>query len=150
MLLRDGRIERVAPHLEPAANDLDAGGLVLSPGFIDIHCHSEFAALVYPRAESKVLAGVTTDVSGNCGASPFPLVGEYRRRRQAEWGRHGLALDWQSAAEYFARAEASPCSVNRAVLAGHGAIRASVVGYADRRPSAEERSRNAPAPCRGH
>ena len=141
VLLRDGRIERIAPHLEPAANDLDATGLVLSPGFIDIHCHSEFAALVYPRAESKVLAGVTTDVSGNCGASPFPLVGEFRERRQAEWGRHGLTLDWQSAAGYFDRAEASPCSVNRAVLAGHGAIRAAVVGYADRRASTEERRR---------
>ena len=139
VLLRDGRIERIAPDLPPAANDLDAAGLVLSPGFIDIHCHSEFAALVYPRAESKVLAGVTTDVSGNCGASPFPLVGEFRARRQAEWQRHGLTFDWQSAAEFFDRAEASPSSVNRIVLAGHGAVRAAVVGYADRPASADER-----------
>jgi len=135
----DGRISRIAPHLEPAAGDLDATGLVLAPGFIDIHCHSEFAALVYPRAESKVLAGVTTDVSGNCGASPFPLVGEFRERRQAEWQRHGLTLDWQSAAEFFDRASAAPCSVNRVVLAGHGAVRAAVVGYADRPASADER-----------
>ncbi len=141
VLLRDGRIRRIAPDLEPAAADLDAAGLVLSPGFIDIHCHSGFAALVYPRAESKVLAGVTTDVSGNCGASPFPLVGEFRTRRQAQWQRHGLTLDWQSAAEYFDRAEASPCSINRALLAGHGAIRAAVLGYADRPASADERAR---------
>lgn len=136
--VRNGRIERIAPQLEPAANDLDAGGLVLAPGFIDIHCHSDFASLVYPRAESKVMAGVTTDVSGNCGASPFPLVGEFRARRQAEWQRHGLTLDWRSAEEYFDRVEGSPCSVNRAVLVGHGAIRAAVVGYADRRASADE------------
>ncbi|MBE3069234.1 MAG: D-aminoacylase, partial [Planctomycetes bacterium] len=65
--LADGRVRRVAPALAAAECDLDATGLFVCPGFIDIHCHSDFAAFVYPRAESKVLAGVTTDVSGNCG-----------------------------------------------------------------------------------
>ena len=145
--LVDGRIRQIAPHLPPSSpapsavegSDLDATGLTVAPGFIDIHCHSEFAAFVYPRAESKVLAGVTTDVSGNCGASPFPLVGEFRDRRRAEWRPYGLEMDWETAAEYFARAEAAPSSVNRAVLAGHGAIRAAVVGYADRPTDARER-----------
>jgi len=136
----DGRIARLAPALEPAERDLDAAGLTLSPGFIDIHCHSEFAAFVYPRAESKVLAGVTTDVSGNCGASPFPLVGEFLARRQAEWQPRGLAIDWSTADAYYARAEAAPSSVNRALLAGHGAVRAAVVGYADRPTTADERA----------
>jgi len=136
-----GRIARIAPRLSPAARDLDAAGLAVSPGFIDIHCHSEFSAFVYPRAESKVLAGVTTDVSGNCGASPFPLTGEFRQRRQDEWRPYGLGLDWESAADYFARAEAAPSSVNRAILAGHGAIRAAVVGYADRLTTRRERRR---------
>ena len=136
-----GRIARVAPHLAPAARDLDATGLTISSGFIDVHCHSEFSAFVYPRAESKVLAGVTTDVSGNCGASPFPLAGEFRDRRQDEWRPYGLVLDWESAADYFARADAAPSSVNRAVLAGHGAIRAAVVGYADRLTTRRERRR---------
>ena len=136
-----GRIARVAPRLAPAARDLDATGLTISSGFIDIHCHSEFSAFVYPRAESKVLAGVTTDVSGNCGASPFPLAGEFRDRRQDEWRPYGLVLDWESAADYFARADAAPSSVNRAVLAGHGAIRAAVVGYADRLTTRRERRR---------
>ena len=141
LALEAGRIARIAPGLGPAAHDLDATGLFVAPGFIDIHCHSEFSALVYPLAESKVLAGVTTDVSGNCGGSPFPLVGEYRARREADWRSHGLALDWNSPAEYFARAEAIPSSVNRAILAGHGAIRAAVVGYADRPSTPEERRR---------
>ncbi len=141
LAIEGGRIARVAPRLEAGARDLDATGLAVSPGFIDIHCHSEFAALVYPRAESKVFAGVTTDVSGNCGAGPFPLVGEYRNRRLAHWEPHGLELDWTSAREYFARAEAAPSSVNRALLAGHGAIRAAVVGYAGRATDAAERCR---------
>jgi len=136
-----GRIIRIEPYLNPGPSDLDAAGLVVAPGFIDIHCHSEFSALVYPRAESKVLAGVTTDVSGNCGASPFPLVGEFRDNRRAEWAHHGLVLDWESAAEFYERAEASPCAVNRAFLAGHGALRAAVVGYADRPTDGRERRR---------
>jgi N-acyl-D-amino-acid deacylase len=141
MAISAGRILRIGPYLNPGANDLDAAGLVIAPGFIDIHCHSEFSALVYPRAESKVLAGVTTDVSGNCGGSPFPLVGEFRDSRQAEWGHHGLKLDWESAAEFYDRAEAAPCAVNRAFLAGHGALRAAVVGYADRPTDGRERRR---------
>jgi N-acyl-D-amino-acid deacylase len=136
-----GRILRIEPYLNPGANDLDAGGLVVSPGFIDIHCHSEFSAFIYPRAESKVLAGVTTDVSGNCGASPFPLVGEFRDRRQAEWRHYGLVLDWESASEFFERAEASLCAVNRAFLAGHGALRAAVAGYDDRPTDGRDRRR---------
>jgi len=139
--IRDGRIEQVAAQLPPGALDLDAGGQTVAPGFIDIHCHSELSAFVFPRAESKVLSGVTTDVSGNCGASPFPMVGEFRERRQAEFAPYGLKINWESAREFFARAEASPCSINRAVLAGHGALRAAVVGYADRPASAEDRRR---------
>ena len=138
--LRDGRIKCIVPSLPPGPRgDLDAAGLTVSPGFIDIHCHSEFSAFVYPRAESKVLAGITTDVSGNCGSSPFPLVGEFRARRQAEWSPYGLTVDWESAREFFARAGAVPCSINRALLAGHGALRAAVVGYADRPAAPDER-----------
>jgi N-acyl-D-amino-acid deacylase len=135
-----GRIERIAPGLEPAGRDLDASGLTLSPGFIDIHCHSGFAALAYTEAESKVLAGVTTDVSGNCGSSPFPLTGEVLARRRDEWRPRGLEVDWWSPAAYFDRAEAAPSSVNRALLAGHGTIRAAVVGYAGRPTTADERA----------
>ncbi|MFO8014281.1 MAG: amidohydrolase family protein [Phycisphaerae bacterium] len=134
-----GRIRRIAARLGPADRDLDATGLTLSPGFIDIHCHSGFAALLYPRAESKVLAGVTTDVSGNCGTSPFPLTGEVLARRRDEWQPRGLLVDWSSPAEYFDRAEAAPSSVNRALLAGHGTLRAVVVGYPDRPTTADER-----------
>jgi N-acyl-D-amino-acid deacylase len=139
--IRGGRVARLARRLEAGPHDLDATGLAVSPGFIDLHCHSEFASLVYPRAESKVLGGVTTDVSGNCGAGPFPLVGEFRARREREWQPHGLSLDWTTAAEYFARLEAAPSSVNRALLVGHGAVRAAVVGYAARAAVPDERRR---------
>jgi len=141
LALSGGRISRIAPALPPAASDLGAAGLAVAPGFIDIHCHSEFSAFVYPRADSKVLAGVTTDVSGNCGASPFPLTGEFRRRRQDEWSHYGLTIDWQSAAEYYRRAEAAPSSVNRAMLVGHGALRAAALGYADRPADGRQRRR---------
>ena len=53
--------------------DLDARGLVVSPGFIDIHTHSDMSLLIDGRGQSKVSQGVTTDVTGNCGFSPFPI-----------------------------------------------------------------------------
>lgn len=117
---------------------IDAAGLTVGPGFIDIHGHSEFNALVYPRADSKVLSGVTTEVSGNCGGGAFPLTGELLRRREVEYESLGLRIDWRGAADYFARAEAAPSSVNRIVLIGHGDVRAAVMDYSPALASREQ------------
>jgi N-acyl-D-amino-acid deacylase len=57
---------------ERAERVIDASGLVASPGFIDMHSHSDFTLLVNPKAESKVRQGVTTEVIGNCGFSAAP------------------------------------------------------------------------------
>ena len=139
----DGKIVSIEPaqpqdkHAAPAPRDttalrgrtIDATGLAIMPGFIDIHSHSDLAWFVWPNATSKLLAGVTTDVSGNCGLSGFPLAGETLARRRAEYGRYGLDINWATAAEYFARLEGSPCGVNRAVLVGHGNLRGVTIGY---------------------
>ncbi|MFB3892304.1 MAG: amidohydrolase family protein [Phycisphaerae bacterium] len=122
-----------------AGKVLDAAGKAVMPGFIDIHTHSELAYLIWPNATSKLLSGVTTDVAGNCGSSAFPLLGDVLRRRQADNAKYGLSIDWTDAAGYFARLEATPCSVNRAVLVGHGNLRGSVVGYDNRPATRQER-----------
>jgi len=74
--LADGRIVEVGPDLAGSAERvIDAGGLVLSPGFIDIHGHSDMTLFRHPLLESKLFQGVTTEVIGNCGLGLFPVRG---------------------------------------------------------------------------
>jgi N-acyl-D-amino-acid deacylase len=75
--IKDGRITEISPTLEAEAQEtIDAAGCVVSPGFIDMHSHSDFTLLLHPQAESKIRQGVTTELTGNCGGSPAPVPAE--------------------------------------------------------------------------
>jgi len=111
-----------------AGEVLDAAGLCLCPGFIDIHAHSEFNVLI-DAGRSKVMQGITTEVCGNCGLSAAPLLGMARAQRKAALAAFGLAPDWATMAGYFERLERIPLRTNVALLAGHGNVRGSVIGY---------------------
>jgi N-acyl-D-amino-acid deacylase len=127
--LADARADRV----------IDATGKIVAPGFIDMHTHSDFASLIVPTADSKVHAGVTTEVLGQCGASAFPLRGEAHARKAAAYLEAGtLEITWNDLAGYLAEAESRGCSVNRVLMVGHNVVRASVMGYADRAPTRDE------------
>lgn len=120
---------------------IDANGMIVCPGFIDIHSHSEIHLLNNPLAESKVRQGVTTELVGNCGTSPGPVIGA---AREALWDySHALDvdIDWASLDEYLLRLSNAKPSVNVATLVGASMIRASVVGNDDRRPTEEEVTR---------
>src|SRR6185436_11159285 len=70
-----GRIAAIAPQIdEPAAKTIDATGLAVAPGFIDIKTHSDFTLPINPKAESKVRQGVTTEIIGHCGFSVAPAL----------------------------------------------------------------------------
>jgi N-acyl-D-amino-acid deacylase len=120
---------------------LDAEAQVVAPGFIDIHSHSEFNLLLNPSAESKVRQGVTTEVCGNCGVSPAPLIGEAKSHRQDSLSSFGLEIDWSSLGEYCTRVQNQGISLNVATLIGQGTVRASVMGYLNREATSEELSR---------
>lgn len=120
---------------------IDVKGLAVSPGFIDIHAHSEFTLLADPRGEGKVTQGVTTEVSGNCGLSAGPLYGDYFERRKGDLSELGLELDWHDLGEYFGILKNRGLSLNFATLIGHGNLRGSVVGYGNRKPTGEEMER---------
>ena len=123
----------------PAAERLDAGGRIVCPGFIDTHAHSEFTLLADPRAEGKLRQGVTTEIIGNCGLSAGPLLGACAERREADLREFGIPERWTTLEEYFRILEGRGPALNVASLAGHGNLRASVVGYADRPADEGER-----------
>ena len=122
-----------------ARHTIDATSMIVAPGFIDVHTHSDFTLPVTPSATAKLLQGVTTDVTGNCGFSPFPLV-----HRTAEGDRHGaffeprLAERWATLAAYRDAITDIAPAINVAPLTGLGAVRLSVLGDEDRAPSETE------------
>ena len=123
------------PEGSPGAQ-LDARGLALAPGFIDVHTHDDFAAVLHPEMGFKVLGGVTTVVVGNCGmgAAPWPAA-----RAMAGAFHPGARLpEWHGYAGYLALLGDEPPSCNVAALVGHGTARAAVMGGAQRAPSQDE------------
>lgn len=136
--IRGDTIVHVGNGPKEADETIDLAGLSVSPGFIDAHGHSEFTLLADPRALGKLLQGVTTEINGNCGLSAGPLIGEARERREEDLREYGISERWETLSEYLSILERRGPGLNFATLAGHGSIRASVVGYADRVPSEKE------------
>ncbi len=134
--------DRTAAIGDLAASDAEAvipaEGMVVSPGFIDAHAHSDFTLLADPRAEGKILQGVTTEINGNCGMSAAPLHGKALERRDEDLVELGIRKRWNTVREYRDLIEQQGIAVNVAMLAGHGNIHGSVVGYDDRLPRPEE------------
>ena len=140
--IKDGRISDIGElSSSESKRVLDAKGLVVAPGFIDMHAHSDFSLLVNPLAESKVRQGVTTEVIGNCGSSAAPLndfLKEEIKETSPVLEEAKLKLDWYSMDEYLKRLERNGIALNVAPLVGNGNIRALVMGYDSRRSSRSE------------
>ncbi len=137
--IKGDKIEAIGNLNESLAEKvINAKSLVISPGFIDPHSHSEFTLLANPRGESKVMQGVTTEINGNCGLSAAPLIGESRDQREGDFEELSIKERWATFGEYFSILESKGLGLNFATLAGHGNIRSSVIGYNDRHPSKEE------------
>ncbi|UCG78474.1 MAG: D-aminoacylase [Nitrospirota bacterium] len=123
----------------PSASDIiNVEGLVLCPGFIDTHGHSEFSVLAAPECMSKLYQGITTEINGNCGLSAAPLAGEAKERREADLDEFNITERWSTFDEYFEILRKRSPFINFATLTGHGNIRASVKGYSDGRSTKDE------------
>jgi N-acyl-D-amino-acid deacylase len=142
LAIHDGRIVAVGAKLSgDAGKIIDAAGLAVAPGFIDIKTHSDFTLPINPKAESKVRQGVTTEIIGHCGYSVAPVLpGKVELLRDylspsAPW----LPFREMSFPDYLATFPAT--SVNAGMLVGHNTLRLMVMGMAARAPSAEELDR---------
>ena len=135
--VRDDRIAKVG-RIDPseAKEVIDATGLIVSPGFIDIHSHSDGYLLENPKAESTVRQGITTVGVGNCGLSAAPIGGDYRPSKSIMPDK--LEWDWTTMGDYLARLEKKGVSVNVVPLVGHSNIRGVVMGYKRGKPSRME------------
>ena len=136
-----GKIAHVGKLAKARAEKIiNARGSVVSPGFIDIHTHSDLSLLINSRAESKIRQGVTTEVIGNCGTSPAPVRKETLRFLKDEWGAEAKAVkwNWTSFGDYLHRLEENGVSPNVASLVGHGTVRTAVIGVENRSPTSKE------------
>jgi N-acyl-D-amino-acid deacylase len=137
--LRGGRISAIAPSLYfSAADEIDAEGLVLAPGFIDAHTHDDISVIRTPAMLPKLSQGVTTVIVGNCGISaspvrlrgdppdPMTLLGDAEDFRYSEFSSYIAAID-----------EAGP-AVNVASLVGHTALRNNIMDRLDRAATGDE------------
>jgi N-acyl-D-amino-acid deacylase len=135
------RGDRIAAmgHLEGATaiRQMDATGLVASPGFIDVQGQSEFNVLVDGRAASKITQGVTTEITGE-GVSIAPLndvlVDDLRERAK----KYGVTLDWRSLDEYFRHFERGRPAINLGTFIGAGGLRTYVIGKDDHPATPDE------------
>jgi N-acyl-D-amino-acid deacylase len=137
-----GRIAAIGPALSGgAAREIDATGLAVAPGFIDIKTHSDFTLPINPKAESKVRQGVTTEIIGHCGFSVAPcLPGKVELLRDylspsAPW----LPFREMSFPDYLDTFPAT--SVNAGMLVGHNTLRLMVMGMDQRAPTPAELAR---------
>ena len=145
VLLAEGRIAEIAPAITggPA---IDATGLVLAPGFIDMHAHSDLALLTDPEHLAKVGQGVTLEVLGQDGLSYAPVdettLGHIRRQITG-WNGDPAGFDWnwRGVGGYLDRLDSTGIAVNACYLVPHGSVRMLVLGYDDRAPSPAELER---------
>ena len=144
VLVEDDRIVEVIPagelqnfKISEPQNLIDASGLIVSPGFIDAHTHSDAYLVIEPDAPSKVTQGITTEINGQCGGSVAPRYGE--ARLSSDWAAVlGDRLIWRSLAEYREVLAAAKPAVNTVQFIGHNTLRSSVIGYAARAAGDED------------
>ena len=140
--LKGGAIEAIGGlRAAEAKRRIDAEGMVVAPGFIDIHSHSDYNVLIDPRVESKVRQGVTTEVVGNCGSSAAPMNADVRAYRE-KYMRARLGEDfqfnWATLRDYLGLIDGVGASFNLVAVVGQGTIRQNVMGYENREPTKAE------------
>lgn len=125
--IRDGKIAAIGKDLGSSAETLlDAKGLTVSPGFIDIHVHTDTNLFDAPRGDSRIYQGITSEVGGNCGYCPFVYSDQAWEGRK-DRPRHGGPA-WRNIDGFYQRLTENKIGINYSSLVGHGDVREAVVG----------------------
>ena len=141
LAIKDGRIVRIGKiDSASAAKSIDAHGLTVAPGFIDMLGQSEVSMLVDPHVPSKIFQGITTEITGE-GNSIAPVNDRMLAEDRAGFEHYHLTPDWRTLADYFKRLEAQGMGINLATYVGATSVRRMVIGNDDRAPTAEELAR---------
>ncbi|MBT8333337.1 MAG: amidohydrolase family protein, partial [Deltaproteobacteria bacterium] len=137
--IKDGVID-VIGDLEKysALEQIDASGLVVSPGFIDMHTHSDFTLLVNGAAENQVHQGVTLEAIGQCGHSCAPVTNPSSFSKSIIGYHSGLPITWKSFDDYLSHLEKQKLGVNVLAMVGHGPIYRAIKGEDSSSVSREE------------
>jgi dihydroorotase/N-acyl-D-amino-acid deacylase len=132
------RIAAVGPLGErPARRRIDASGLVVAPGFIDMLGQSEYSVLVDGRAASKITQGITTEITGE-GGSIAPVNARMIADGKETWEHYGVTPNWTTLAGYFAEFKRRGSTINLGTFVGAGGVRNLVIGKENRPPTPEE------------
>jgi len=138
ILIKNDRITFIGKDSNlKAQHTIDAKGLIVSPGFIDMMGQSEEHLLIDPRAMSKVMQGITTEITGE-GSSIAPMNERLIEELSPYFSKFGIEIDWRTLDEYFARLEKQGIGLNLGTYVGATQVRARVIGYENRPPSNEE------------
>jgi len=142
--IKDGKIAAVGNVKDSAKESVDVTGLVVSPGFIDMHSHSDISPMISTEMTSKICQGVTTEVIGHCGISLTPACDKNRQLNYETFASLDAVFDDPNYAadnlmQYKAYIEGNKKpATNLVPLIGHGAVRSYVMGFEDREPTEEE------------
>src|SRR5438067_3297324 len=136
--IKDDRIARIGNlRGAQAKREIDARGQIVAPGFIDMLGQSEQYVLIDPRAMSKVMMGVTTEITGE-GESIAPVNDRILKEQEDFNRRFNLTVDWRTLGEYFKRLDKQGAGVNLGTFVGATQVREYVIGYDNRAPTANE------------
>ena len=136
--IKGDRIVKVGKLAEATATQTrDARGQIVAPGFIDMLGQSEQFLLIDPRGMSKVMMGVTTEITGE-GESIAPVNDRILKEQEDFNRRYGLTVDWRTLGEYFTRLEKQGSGLNLGTFVGATQVREYVIGYDDRPPTPAE------------
>ena len=129
-------IGRISVNSDSFTQVVNAHGLTLTPGFIDMHSHSDLLQMVKPEASAKIRQGITTELLGQDGLGLAPLpedqVDSYRRHVSGLLGDPDVDWSWRTLTEYYACLEKAGTATNLAVLLSHGPLRMAVAGMEER------------------